>query len=120
MLPDYNIAALLTTLFTTMMGTFGGWFFGRKKQRAETSIIQIQALDAIRQFYEKLLADNNNKLDYYIKVSDANRRELHALKKIVDRLIDDACLKKGCNMRLYYSQTDMEEIDDTLNPKKEE
>lgn len=100
----------LITIVSTVISGWAGWFFGRRKQNAEASILEAKGLAAIREFYESVQKDNNKALGYYIQLSEDNRRELHLLRKIVDKLIDDACLKKGCGMRVYYSPEGINQI----------
>lgn len=95
---------IIVNMLTVIASGFTGWLFGKKKQKAEVSILEAKGLNSIREFYEKLLQDNIVKLEYYIKLSEDNRKELHLLRQTVDKLVNDACLRKGCNTRIYYPE----------------
>jgi hypothetical protein len=105
--------AVLTAVIggaTSIIGGFVGWLMGRRKQKAEASILEIKGLDSVREFYEKVLQDNLSKLDYYIQLSEDNRKELHSLRLIVDRLVQDGCIRKGCTIRIPYDEEEVKRI----------
>ena len=110
---------MTTTILVTLAGiitTILGFIVGKRKRNAEVSLVEnhvqtslIEVNKALSEFYNKALDDTNDKLKVYIKLAEdnrkeleANRKEMHSLKRLVDRLIDDACLKKGCSSRVYY------------------
>jgi type II secretory pathway pseudopilin PulG len=58
--------AILIAL-VSILGTVGGWLFGRRKNKAEASLLEVKAITAIREFYETALKDTKNQLQYYIQ-----------------------------------------------------
>lgn len=95
------ILALIGLASSTLSGSLG-WMLGKRKQNAEASLLEANSLETTRQLYESIIKDMQSKLAYYIELSESNRKEIHMLRRLVDSLIDDACLKKGCSMRVYY------------------
>ena len=84
----------------------GGWFVGRRKNKAETSLLEIQGVVAIKEFYESALNDTRKQLDYYIKLTeqnrkeiDANRKELAEMKVLIDQLLGESCTVQNCARR---------------------
>lgn len=92
----------------------GGWFFGRKKSIAETTLIEKKALlldreanDKVFNFYKDILENNEKVIKEYIVITEENRREIRDLKKVVDKLIDKACLRVGCSNREYFDLVEL-------------
>lgn len=103
------ILSLITILASIISGVMG-WLFGRRKQNAKAVLLETQGIDAMRQFYETILNDINKRLQEYIQLSTKNRSELHQLRQVVDILIDEACLRIGCNKRIFYSSNTRDSI----------
>lgn len=117
-----NTEILITLLGVLSSGITGfiGWFVGRRKQNAESSILEVTALKEIRAFYEAILKDNSEQISQYIQLAQKDREDLRNLRIIVDNLIDDACLKKGCSDRIYYDARKVNSILDSVNKFKKE
>lgn len=80
---------------------------GKRKQNAEAALIEIQSMQAISDFYKRALQDTNEKLGYYIKmaedsrkIAEDGRKEILELRDLINNMIDDGCLKKGCENRI--------------------
>lgn len=119
---DTVLVGILSLLGGSAVGTVISNIASRRKSRAETdkidkqsNLLDAQTLDCQRQLYEKMLKDNQEKLNYYINLSEENRVELRNLRKLVDQLIQHACLRTGCSERMFY-----EEDFDTLKSKEKE
>lgn len=117
-----NTEILITLLGVISSGLTGfiGWFVGRRKQNAESSILEITALKEIRGFYEAILKDNNTQISQYIQLAKEDREDLRNLRIIVDNLIDDSCLKKGCSDRIYYDARKVNSILDSVSKLRKE
>lgn len=113
------ILAIIGVIATVVSG-WVGWFVGKRKQNAEASLIEVQALDSIRKFYESIQKDNNATLQAYIETNRKDREELHQLRRLLDVLIDDTCLRKGCSNRIYFSTSEIEQFlnDNSKNIKE--
>lgn len=80
---------------------------GKRKQNAEAALIEIQSMQAISDFYKKALQDTNEKLGYYIKMAEDSRKvaedgrlEIIELRNLVNKMVEDGCLKKNCETRV--------------------
>lgn len=86
------------------------FLFGRRKTKAEVSLIESSNLDAIRQFYTDLQKDQSDILNYYIKITRENSEEIERLKSIINILMEDACVQRDCQVRLPYSFSERKEL----------
>ena len=53
---------MLLGLATTIFGGLMGWLVGKRKQNAESSLIEVEAMEAIKEFYKGALNDTNKTL----------------------------------------------------------
>lgn len=100
---DMTVLIALIGILSNVISAWAGWFFGRKKQNAEVAMMQLEYIKSSDAFYKEKIND----------LTEENRRisiELHQLKAVVDAMIDDACLVKGCSKRQYYSPDRISEI----------
>ena len=99
------ITAMSPLLIAIITG-IGGWFAGRKKHKAEATLLEIKAVTAIKEFYETALNDTKKQLDYYIqqtennsKEIEANKIELHEMRLFITQLLDQSCTVQNCIKR---------------------
>ena len=100
---DTSVLIALIGVLSTTISAWAGWFFGRKKQNAEVAMLQLEYIKSSDKFYKekiKELTDENREI----------RMEVHQLRAVVDAIIDEACLVKGCSKRIYYSPGRISEI----------
>ena len=62
------------------------------------------------EFYKKLVTDYKHQLEEYIQISEENRLELIRLRKVVGKMVNDVCLAKGCNKRVYIDDRAVEDL----------
>lgn len=105
MLLETIITGLGGIVATSLVGIIS-YQQGKRKQNAEAALIEVQSMQAISDFYKKALQDTNEKLGYYIKMAEDSRKvaedgrlEIMELRDFINRMIDDGCLKKGCENR---------------------
>ena len=63
-------------------GGLGGWIFGRKKENAETKVVEGDALSAMQLAYKGMVEDTNNKLEEHTKRIDELEEELEHYKSV--------------------------------------
>lgn len=63
-------------------GSLGGWWFGRKKQKAETKVVEGDALHAMQEAYRQMIQDTNDRLNLQSEKIDALDKELKNCKKM--------------------------------------
>ena len=84
------------------------------KTNAEVGGTQLDNLVKQLEFYKKLVTDYKHQLEEYIQISEENRLEL---RKVVGKMVNDVCLAKGCNKRVYI---DDKAVEDLLGGVKED
>jgi hypothetical protein len=87
------------------------------KTNAEVDGTQLDNLVKQLEFYKKLVTDYKHQLEEYIQISEENRLELIRLRKVVGKMVNDVCLAKGCNKRMYI---DDKAVEDLLGGVKED
>lgn len=97
-----EMITMLLGLATTIFGGLMGWVVGKRKQNAESSLIEVEAMEAIKEFYKGALNDTNKTLQEYIELGKQNRREIESLQKQVDFLLKGSCSKPDCENRVKY------------------
>lgn len=109
-------------LVTTIVSGWTSWFFARKKYNTEVDSNEIENLKKSLEFYEKIVRDNNKKLQFYIDLAENNRVEVYRLKGIIHRLLNNSCLDDGCIKRKFYTEEQIREIlgEVAPSPEKEE
>lgn len=116
-----EIALVISNIITPV----GAWVAGRKKNRIESSLLEIKGVTAIKEFYESALNDTNKQLARYILISEANQKEIQELKTLVKVLMDNSCTVQNCSLRKtfklpYIKRTKIyENHGDTKDNKKE-
>ena len=92
------------------------WFSRRRnnaevnKTNAEVDGTQLDNLVKQLEFYKKLVNDYKHQLEEYIQISEENRLELLRLRKVVGRMVNDVCLAKECNKKVYLDDKSVEDI----------
>lgn len=97
----------LAGIITASLAAILSFRQGKRKQNAESALIEIQSMQAISDFYKRALQDTNEKLGYYIKmaedsrkVAEDGRQEIIELRELINRMVEDGCLKKNCDIRI--------------------
>ena len=80
------------------------------KTNAEVDGTQLGNLVKQLEFYKKLVTDYKHQLEEYIQISEENRLELIRLRKVVGKMVNDVCLAKGCNKRVYIDDKAVEDL----------
>lgn len=80
------------------------------KTNAEVDGAQLDNLVKQLEFYKKLVTDYKHQLEEYIQISEENRLELIRLRKVVGKIVNDVCLAKGCNKRVYIDDKAVENL----------
>ena len=91
------------------------WLVTRKEHNAQASLLGIDTLKSIREFYESALQAINRTVDTYRKQQIINEEEIRDLKLLLSKLLFSSCIKKDCMNREQYSS---EEIDNILEKAK--
>lgn len=104
-------------LGSNLVNSIVTWVLSRRKNNAEVNktnaeVDSTQLDNLVKQldFYKKLVTDYRHQLEEYIQISEENRLELIRLKKVVGKIVNDACLAKGCNKRVYMDDETIKEI----------
>lgn len=86
-----------------VISTIVSWALGRRRTNAEIASMQMDYIKKADVFY-------NERIDRLQAEVTSQAKQIRALKLIVDRMIDDACLVKQCPKREYYTPDTLEEI----------
>lgn len=86
-----------------IVSTIVSWALGRRRTNAEIASMQMDYIKKADIFY-------NERIDRLQSEVTEQAKQIRALKLIVDRMIDDACLVKQCPKRKYYTPDTLEEI----------
>lgn len=116
---DAVITALIT-LVTTSIGSLVSWLLAKRRYNSEVDSNEIENLKKSLEFYERIVQDNNEKLQFYIKLAEANRVEVYRVKGIVYRIFNNACTDNNCIKRVFYTEEQIREILGEFTPYKEE
>lgn len=107
-------------LITTIVSGWVSWFFARRKYNTEVDSNEIENLKKSLEFYESIVKDNNEKLQFYIDLAEGNRIEVYRLKGVIHRLLNNSCLDEGCIKRKFYTEDQIREILGDITPHIEE
>lgn len=97
-------------IIASIVSGFTSYFFTRRKYNVEVNSNEIENLKNSLDFYEKIVQDNNRKLQFYIELVETNRLEIYRLKEIIHILLNNICLDKSCLKREFYSKEQLKEI----------
>ncbi len=97
-------------ILTTITSGWVSWFFARRRYNTEVDSNEIENLKKALEFYEKIVKDNNEKLQLYITLAEDNRIEVYRLKGVIHRLLNNSCLDSKCTKRSFYTEDQIREI----------
>lgn len=103
-------------LITTIVSGWVSWFFTRRKYNTEVDSDEIENLKKSLEFYESIVKDNNEKLQFYIDLAEDNRIEVYRLKGVIHRLLNNSCLDGECIKRKFYTEDQIREILGDVTP----
>lgn len=119
-----TVQIISLVLGSNLVNSIVTWALSRRKNNAEVNktnaevdSTQLDNLVKQLEFYKKLVTDYKHQLEEYIQISEENRLELIRLRKVVSKIVNDVCLAKGCNKRVYI---DDETVEKLLSGYKEE
>lgn len=107
-------------LLTTIASGWASYLFTRKKYHTEVDSNELDNLKKSLEFYERIVKDNNEKLNQYIGMAEENRIEVYRLKAVIHRILNNTCVDDGCAKRKFYSEEEIREILGDVNHKKDE
>ena len=107
-------------LVTTIASGWASYIFTRKKYHTEVDSNELDNLKKSLEFYERIVKDNNEKLNQYIGMAEENRIEVYRLKAVIHRILNNTCVADGCAKRKFYSEEEIREILGDVNHKKDE
>lgn len=97
-MPTEVIIALIGVASTVV-----SWALGRRRTNAEIANMQMDYIKKADTFY-------NQRIDALQNEVQEQSQQLRALRIIVDRMVDNACLAKQCSKRIYYNPDTLAEI----------
>lgn len=100
----------LDNIIAIVLSAFAGWFFTRKKSKAETKTAEfdaksaeIESMNALKDYYRDEILNLTT-------VAEKNREEIKRLIKIINEtkltLENIGCERKTCNKRIRIKSTD--------------
>ena len=105
---NVEIQLALIGIGSAVISSFCTWFFSRKKTNAEVDSTQLDNLAKQLEFYKNLVADYKQQLQEYIELSEDTRLEVLRLRKVVGKIVNDVCLAKNCNKKIYMDDNQVE------------
>lgn len=91
-----NIGVLLATMATG----FGGWFFGRKKAKADAETSQIENAEKLLNYYKSLVDDLGTRLEHAIRKFNEAEKTIRELEERIDALTDELKKYKQLNGKI--------------------
>lgn len=103
-------------IITTILGSWGSWFFTRRKYNSEVDNSIIQGMQASLEFYKKLSDDNKNRLDEKIQRIENLEQQVNELKAEskelrtqLYNLMNSICTDLSCQVRrMDFSTLDID------------
>lgn len=92
-----NLGVLLSTLATGLVG----WFFGRKKAKAEAETSQIENAEKLLNYYKSLVDDLGNRLETAIKKFNEAEQTIRELEERIDALTEELKKYKQLNGKIH-------------------
>ena len=86
-------------LITTVVSSWASWFFARKKYNSEVDSNLINNMKESLDFYEKLSADNRERLEEVLKRNIELEQEVGELRKQLFNLMSSICTDLTCQLR---------------------
>lgn len=97
-MPTEVIIALIGVASTVV-----SWALGRRRTNAEIANMQMDYIKKADTFY-------NQRIDALQTEVQEQAKQIRALRIIIDRMIDNACLTKQCSKRIYYNPDTLTDI----------
>ena len=107
---DPDISLTIVGTLTSVLSGFLGWLFGRKKQNAEIAHMQLDYMTKMDRFYNETIDNLRKDVEELIEKDRARNKEMLVLRSLVTNIVNDVCLKKGCAMRIYYTEEELNSI----------
>lgn len=109
---DYGVlVTALVGIVTTLVGSWGSWFFARKKYNSEVDKNLIENMKESLEFYKHLSDDNKKRLDEAINRCNYLEKEMREMRAEMFSMMSMVCMSLSCGNRKPYNQ---------LQEKKEE
>ena len=86
-------------LITTIVSSWASWFFVRKKYNSEVYSNLINNMKESLDFYERLSADNRERLEEVLKRNTELEQEVGELRKQLFNLMSSICTDLTCQLR---------------------
>lgn len=86
-------------LITTIVSSWASWFFARKKYNSEVDSNLINNMKKSLDFYERLSADNRERLEEVLKRNTELEQEVEELRKQLFNLMSSICTDLTCQLR---------------------
>ena len=86
-------------LITTIVSSWTSWFFARKKYNSEVDSNLINNMKESLDFYERLSADNRERLEEVLKRNTELEQEVGELRKQLFNLMSSICTDLTCQLR---------------------
>lgn len=86
-------------LITTIVSSWASWFFARKKYNSEVDSNLINNMKESLDFYERLSADNRDRLEEVLKRNTELEQEVEELRKQLFNLMSSICTDLTCQLR---------------------
>ena len=86
-------------LITTIVSSWASWFFARKKYNSEVDNNLINNMKESLDFYERLSADNRERLEEVLKRNAELEQEVGELRKQMFNLMSSICTDLTCQLR---------------------
>ena len=86
-------------LITTIVSSWASWFFARKKYNSEVDSNLINNMKESLNFYERLSADNRERLEEVLKRNIELEQEVGELRKQLFNLMSYICTDLTCQLR---------------------
>lgn len=86
-------------LITTIVSSWASWFFARKKYNSEVDSNLINNMKESLDFYERLSADNRERLEEVLKRNAELEQEVRELRKQLFNLMSSICTDLTCQLR---------------------
>lgn len=99
-------------VITTIVGSWGSWFFARRKYNSEVDNTIIEGMKRSLDFYRTLSDDNKQRLDEITERNEALEEEIKELRMQLFGLMSSICTDLSCELRKMNLST--------LNTNKQE
>lgn len=86
-------------LITTIVSSWASWFFARKKYNSEVDSNLINNMKESLDFYERLSADNRDRLEEVLRRNTELEQEVEELRKQLFNLMSSICTDLTCQLR---------------------